>query len=169
MNKSSKIIIVMLCSALLFVGLLPSAVAAPLEVSWPLTGRFGSNHTFTLTRDGTMTISGNGPMVGDQEYEFPWYVSIGEQLYDFSNHVVRVTVTTGTTSVGESAFSRFYNLREVSLPQGIKTIDADAFTGCKVLEKINLPKELTKIGDNAFAGCQQLKDISLPSTLKSLS
>ena len=163
-----KRILCFFVSLLLLAGLLPAADAAPVEISWSITGRFGSNHTFILNREGTMTISGSGPMVGNEEYEFPWATALENEIYDFSNLVFRVEIRTGTTTVGANAFSPFSSLREVKLPQGIIVIGEEAFAGCAALERIDLPEGLTEIGESAFADCRKLRELSFPATLRSI-
>ena len=166
MTKKTAVILAM---ALFFLCLAPAAMAQelpfPLNITWPISGQFGSNHTFTLEQNGDMSVSGNGPMIGNEGYEFPWYAAAGDALFDFRNHVKRVVVQPGSTTVGEYAFAPFYELTEVSLPRGIVSIEEGAFNGCRALETIDLPKSVTSIGDGAFGGCEKLTGVTLPANL----
>lgn len=164
MKKLSLLLVL----ALLVGCLLPASaqeIPHPYGITYPISGQFGSNHTFTLEQNGTMTIVGKGPMIGNEGYEFPWSVAVGYTMFDFRNHVKRVVVQPGSTTVGENAFAPFYELEEVSLPRGIVSIENGAFTDCKLLEKINLPESLTSIGDGAFGGCEKLTGVRLPANL----
>ena len=169
MKKLSLLLVLtLLAGCLLPACLLPASaqeIPHPYGITYPISGQFGSNHTFTLEQNGTMTIVGKGPMIGNEGYEFPWSVAAGDVLFDFRNHVKRVVVQPGSTTVGENAFAPFYELEEVSLPQGIVSIENGAFTDCKALETIDLPESVTSIGDGAFGGCEKLTGVRLPANL----
>ncbi len=96
--------------------------------------------------DGTLTISGSGPMedyirstvtIPPAEYEeisCPWY-GIRDQIR-------RVVIEEGVTSIGAYAFFDCKNLREIALPSTLRSVGECAFTGCSSLASVpNVPAE----------------------------
>ena len=94
------------------------------------SGTCGDNLTWTLTADGTLTISGSGEMnsylYADQV--IPW----GE----YSKQITTVKIKSGVTSIG-----------------------ACAFWGCVALTSVTIPKSVTEIGNSAFSGCSELRKV----------
>ena len=72
-------------------------------------GTFGEELTWELTDDGTLTISGTGPMLDYSSSEKPpWY--------SFRSDITSVVVQEGVTSIGGWAFRGFSSLTFVSIP-----------------------------------------------------
>lgn len=82
----------------------------------------GSNLTWELTNDGTLTISGKGAMKNYQMYREPWD--------NWSSQIVKIIIEEGVTSIGDYAFG----------------------SGVRNATTIQLPKSLEKIGYNALKG-----------------
>ena len=116
------------------------------------SGACGENLTWTLTEDGTLTISGTGEMV--RLWNAPWH--------DYQDSIKTVVIEDGVTSVGESAFSSYANLESVQLPSTLKQIGGSAFSRCSSLKEINVPEGVVHIGYSAFDGCSSLKEINVP-------
>ncbi|MCP2821055.1 leucine-rich repeat domain-containing protein, partial [Salmonella enterica subsp. enterica serovar Typhimurium] len=82
----------------------------------------GDNLTWTL-RQGTLTISGTGPMTDFNPYQFseepapPW----------MDEYITSIVIEDGVTSIGAYAFWR-----------------------CKYLTDVQIPASVTGIGNNAF-------------------
>jgi len=84
--------------------------------------------------NGTLTISGNGPMPdygGGTVTNAPW----GERRSEFTNVVIE---------------------------EGISSIGNNAFRGCSNITSISIPNSVTSIGVSAFEGCTQLGNITIP-------
>ena len=79
------------------------------------------NLTWTLTADGTMTISGSGAMKG-----YSWYS--GSPATQKKDNVKKVVIQEGITSIGNSAFYNCSNLKSIEIPEGVTSIGAFAFT-----------------------------------------
>ena len=165
----------LLCLCMLLTLLPVNALAAETVSS----GSCGSNLTWELDSDGTLTISGTGEMKdcyhGD---EAPWMTertkikrvviksgitSIGgAAFYDCSN-LADVTVPSSVTKFGESTFSHCTSLTSVEIPNGTTTIGWCMFYGCSSLTSVTIPSSVTAIGAGAFYGCRGLTNIDIPS------
>ena len=94
------------------------------------SGSCGDNVTWSLSDDGTLTISGTGAM---QDYNYynnyaPWY-SVRSQ-------VKSVVIERGVTSIGDSAFYFCEALTSVTIPNSVTTIGWVAFSGCSSLTNV---------------------------------
>ena len=116
------------------------------------------NLTWTLTADGTLTISGTGAMK-DYSYDSP--------ACDNSN-IKKVVIEEDVTSIGDSAFSYCSSLTDITIPGSVTSIGNDAFSWCTSLTGITIPSSVTSIGNGAFSGCSSLTDITIPSSVTSI-
>ena len=116
------------------------------------SGSCGENVTWTLTADGTLTISGTGAMT-DYTYDSrsPWY--------SCRTYIKRVVMQQGVTSIGDHAFWDCSGLTSVTIPDGVTSIGGDAFSGCAALTSVTIPGSVTNVGQYAFSGCSSLTDI----------
>jgi hypothetical protein len=125
------------------------------------SGTCGDNLTWTLDRNGQLTISGTGDM-NDCSYSnvAPWY--------SYHTEIKTIVIKKGLTGVGDLAFWGCSSLTSISLPESLTSIGDDAFACCSSLTSISLPESLTSIGSSAFDGCGSLTSISLPEGLTSI-
>ena len=119
------------------------------------------NLTWTLTADGTMTISGSGAMKG-----YSWYS--GSPATQKKDNVKKVVIQEGVTSIGNSAFYNCSNLKSIEIPEGVTSIGAFAFYNCGGLTSIEIPETVKSIGNGAFAGCGGLTSLEIPSGVTSI-
>ena len=159
------------------ISLLPAAALADTAAK---SGKCGDNVTWTLSNDGTLTISGKGKMwdYGTSTHgDAPW-AYIG---------VKNVVVNDGVTTIGEQAFAGLFYLESASIPKSVNNIGRQAFHGsnlksvtiagsntvieteafylCDYLETLTIMSGTTKIGSYAFSGCSSLKSITLPDSV----
>ncbi len=92
----------------------------------------GTSLTWKLESDGTLTVSGEGPMADYTYSPFegflsPWY---GD------SRIEKVVISPGVTTVGELAFIQ-----------------------CEAMEQLDLPASLTRVDSSSFYNCSALKDI----------
>ncbi len=180
MKNTIKYSLVFLCAVLcisLLIGITPTASAAD-EVA---SGTHGSNLTWSLDSDGTLTISGSGAMEKKGTYTlYPWYryystitklviedgvTSISD--YAFSNyyfHLTSVSIPESVQAIGAGAFNSS-GLTSVVIPSGVTTIEDGTFGRCGNLESVVLPNSITKIGSSAFGNCIKLKEITIPQSV----
>ena len=100
--------------------------------------------TWTLTADGTMTISGTGTMKD--------YYNENSPATQKKDNVKKVVIQEGVTSIGNSAFSGCSSLTDITIPESVTNIEDSAFEYCSSLTDITIPGSVTSIGDCAFYG-----------------
>lgn len=110
----------------------------------------GKNLTWTLSDDGTLTVSGSGTMAD-------WVIN------DISGDVRAAVISEGVTSIGEWAFYGCESLLSVTIPKSVTAIGSHAFGGCTSLELVSISAGVTVIGDLAFEDCTGLREISVDS------
>ena len=112
-------------------------------------GSCGTNVTWTLNKDGVLTISGNGEMKNyTYKSEMPWY--------RYNSQIKTVKIESGVTSIGDYAFYGMPAMKEIVIPDGVKTIGAYAFKNCTALESITIQNKETEIDIKAFKDCPKL-------------
>lgn len=137
-------------------GLTMTAHAAETVAS----GSCGSSVNWVLTDDGTLTISGVGPMNGFIIGKQPWY--------DYRDQISTVVVGSGVTSIGNYSFySLFDNISYVKIADTVTSIGDYAFYHCNGFSYIRLPDSLLSIGSFAFGGTS-LVSVTLPDLVSSI-
>ena len=96
------------------------------------SGKSGSNLTWKLDNEGTLTITGSGSMPSYWSND-PAYPRSSNSNY--SPNLISVEIGNNVTSIGHSAFSSCENLKSITIGENVTSID-DAFSGCTALEKI---------------------------------
>ena len=131
---------------------LSSGTARAQEVASGDCGGDGMNLTWTLDPDGTLTISGTGPMSDALQNDAAWTA-----LADTATSIV---IESGVTSIGCSAFLSFGRVTDVSLPDTLERINDDAFSRCGSLTSVVIPDSVVLLGAVAFCGCHALTDVT---------
>lgn len=129
------------------------------------TGSCGAELSWVLELDGTLTISGTGPM---DDYSFsygkhaPWH----DELW---NQIRRVVVSDGVTYIGNYAFEDCGSLTDLKLPQSVTNVGDRAFvgTGVRSAGPIGSGCDLEypwteRIPEKAFWGCEELVSVIFP-------
>lgn len=127
------------------------------------SGFCGDDVTWHLDNNGTLTISGTGPMdsyLPQENYPAPWD--------SYTKDIKQVVIEQGVTRIGENVFAYCRNLTGITIPDGIKSIENYAFYGCESLKSITLPDSVTKIGEYAFYDCSDLTNINIPDGVTSI-
>jgi len=102
----------------------------------------GDNLTWTLDKNGTLTINGKGPMVNSQT---PW-----RKNEEIMLKIKNIVIENGVTTIGSSAFADCEALTSITIPDSVTYIGEDAFSFCYALTSITIPDSVTHIGENAF-------------------
>ena len=136
----------LLCLCMLLTLLPVNALAAETVSS----GSCGSNLTWELDSDGTLTISGTGEM---DFYNTPWELNRSE--------IKKVILKNGVTSIGDYAFRDCSNMTSVTIPKGVKSIGSRAFYNCSSLTSVTIPDSVTSIGSYAFGACNNIKEVHI--------
>ena len=169
-------------AVLMIASLLPATALAADIVDSGTCGAEGdgSNLTWTLDREGVLTISGSGDMYDYGLSDAPWYgirsrvksaviadgvTSIGYKAFDDCTSLTSVTIPDSVTSIGDSAFSGCTSLTSVTIPDSVTSIGDSAFSGCTSLTSVTIPDSVTSIGDWAFSYCTSLTSVTLPDSV----
>ena len=147
-------------------------------------GASGSNLTWALDSEGTLTISGKGKMkVFYGPDEVPWQsnrasieavvvnegaTSIGNYAFKGCSSLSSITIPEGVTSIGEQTFYNCSSLSSITIPDSVTSISIYAFYNCSSLTEIVLPTGVTSIGAGAFEGCSSLRSIAIPDGVTSI-
>ena len=157
----------LLLAFVLVLGLFPAVSAA--EVT---SGTCGENLTWTLDSEGTLTISGEGPMDNfERKGQVDNITGTTAPWFRKDLTVKHVVVGPGVTNLGHYAFAALSDLERVSLPEGegaSLVINSYVFANCDALESIYLPESVTGMGTGNFNGCDSLTTANLPASLTTL-
>ena len=124
-------------------------------------GSWGDNFAWTLTEDGTLTISGSGAMPDLRYYS-------SSPLYKKTGKITAIVVSEGITEIGDWSFYGCTNATSVTLPASLARLGRSAFENCKSLTEISLPNSLITIDMYAFADCRMLKSIVIPDSVTTM-
>ena len=147
-------------------------------------GDSGSNVTWLLDDNGTLTISGSGKIEDYRsDIDQPWYsnrsditsvviepgvTSIGSLAFYECSNLTSITIPSGLTSIGEQAFGNCTGLTSITIPSGFISIGGYAFWNCTGLTSITIQNGVTSIGTGAFWNCTGLTSITIPSSVTSI-
>ncbi len=160
--------------------------AALHDVSAPFTGSSGScgyYTSWTLSADGTLTISGRGTTED--------YKSASEQPWAAERWRIRsVVVEEGVERIGNYFLNGCFRVKELSLPQsltalgnqslrelmlssltipdGVTELGTWLLAGCRYLRAVRLPAGITKLPAGLFSDCQTLEDVTIPEGVSSI-
>lgn len=122
-----------------------------------------NNRTLTFTGSGDMydytaTYNSKNEIVSS---DAPWSEGV--------DHVEKVVVADGITSIGNASFACFNKLTDVELPESLIEIGDASFACCMGLNSITIPDSVTTIGSEAFVKCLALTSVELSDNLESIS
>lgn len=102
--------------------------------------------TWTLTEDGVLTITGEGPMPdyrdGGTSETPPWYPHV--------NRISSLTIGEGVTRIGDYAFMLCSFVTKVVIPESVTSMGDWAFWHCQSLKRITFPDRMVRFGEWAF-------------------
>ena len=121
------------------------------------------NLSWSIQSDGTLMITGSGPMPDYNYGSAPWYSS--------KQSILKVIVHDGVKSLGSNAFNSLNKVTVITLPASIERIGNSAFSSCTVLQSITIPSNstLTNIGDYAFSSLYSVESLFLPAGVSSIT
>ena len=83
-------------------------------------GSCGENLEWEVSKDGTLTISGNGPM---EEFEYDYNGGYTTPWYAYKDIVKKVVIENGVTTIGYYAFPNFEYITEIYIPYTVIRFD----------------------------------------------
>ena len=141
-NMKKRILCLALVMVMIFTLLPMSAFAADVVSS----GKCGSNLTWTLDSEGTLTISGTGEM-GDYDLIYDKTSAPWGKYY---SSITSVVINDGVTSIGYGAFGNCSSLTSVTIPDSVTTIGDYAFNNCENLTSVTIGR-----GEIGRASCRE--------------
>ena len=158
-TRKIRLLSALLAVAMLF-ALMPTAAFAATEVASGTCGAEGSNLTWTLDSDGTLTISGTGAMKEYEDYtQRPWVAH--------KNDIKKVVIGEEVTTIGKHAFEDCSQLSTVKLPQKgkLQKIGFNAFGyltpgSAPIITEIVIPASVEEIAPYAFDHCTHLATVT---------
>ena len=137
------------------------ALLMGLSANAEQSGRCGPNLKWHLTDNGVLTISGKGAMTDYSiSNQSPWFSQ--------SQHIKRIIINDGVTTIGVWAFTTCRYLTSVTIPNSVTTIGWAAFSSCSSLTSVTIPNSVTTIADGAFGGCGALTSVTIPNSVTTI-
>ena len=130
-----------------------SPVSANAEME---NGNCGENSSFSMSKVGTLVISGNGKVTK--------YFSEDKNIK--AEQIQRIVVEEGITELGNKCFAGLEEVKQITLPTSLQGIGEGAFQQCAKIEEVKIPDSVVSIGEFAFDSCVALKEIWLPQDLE---
>ncbi len=165
MNKTKRILSVILTMVLLFTGI-------PVSFTDITANAVTIDGELEIYEDFVFQIGKN--VSGKEEATIIYYlgnktdVTIPEKIKNVP--VVHIYKEAFDAACGSDDF--FYenndntNIERVVIPDTVETIGEDAFYGCKKLKEVKLSANLKRIGDNAFYNCASLENLEFGNKLE---
>lgn len=117
------------------------------------SGYCGENVTYELTSDGTLIISGTGPM-----FDYSWEDNDGNGMPPYMTWEYE-EIDGDMCIVGDKT------IRKVIIEDGVTTIGDYAFNACTALEVVEIGSTVTSVGAVSFDYCISLKEVTLPDSV----
>lgn len=109
-------------------------------------------------KDGTLTISGSGPM---EDYKFLEYAPWAD-TEEKRSAIHAISVEEGITRIGDYSFYDCEKLTDVTIADSVTEIGEFAFEDCWELSNVKFPANLEQIESWAFFNCGSLMDVDIP-------
>ena len=129
------------------------------------SNKCGDNATFTVSKDGTLTVTGTGDMY-DVDPAVNKYCTLVDHK-DISK-VKKIVISEGITSVGRYNFAYLKELKNVVLPSTLTRIGAFAFYNDEKLGNVDLPLELRELEQDCFGFCKGMTSVRIPTKVNSM-
>lgn len=142
-------------------GVHSSEDASELAIQSIESGECGRDVNWTLD-NGTLTISGSGPMDDFPYAGAPW------QTWSLRSSISHIVIEPGVTRIGNYSFFICTALLDVSIPDTVQSIGEYAFSDCYALAAVEIPGSVKTLGKAVFNKCSALHEVSIPSSVKEI-
>lgn len=133
-----------------------SPVSANAEME---NGNCGENSSFSMSKDGTLVISGNGKVTK--------YFSDDKNIK--AEKIQRIVVEEGITELGNKCFAGLTEVKEITLPTTLQVIGYASFTGCNSLQTVKIPDAVKRIESYAFSSCENLQILMFGTSVEKVA
>ena len=134
-------------------------VARPVPTVIIASGSCGDNAAWELDNEGTLKITGSGPMADNSTNHTPWEA--------YKHQIRHVVIGRDITAIGKFNFFWCSKLETVTFEEGsqLDRIGWGAF-GYSSLPAITIPDSVTRIDGYAFYYCSKLADVAISENSK---
>ena len=134
-------------------------VARPVPAAIIASGSCGDNAAWELDNEGTLKITGSGPMADNSTNHTPWEA--------YKHQIRHVVIGRDITAIGKFNFFWCSKLETVTFEEGsqLDRIGWGAF-GYSSLPAITIPDSVTRIDGYAFYYCSKLTDVAISENSK---
>ena len=134
-------------------------VARPVPAVIIASGSCGDNAAWELDNEGTLKITGSGPMADNNTNHAPWEA--------YKHQIKQVVIGKDITAIGKFNFFWCSRIESVSFEEGsqLERIGWGAF-GYSSLPAITIPDSVTRIDGYAFYYCSKLTDVAISENSK---
>lgn len=155
------------------------AIIGAFSVSAEESGAINESISWTLSEDGTVTVSGNGEMGYMYDTPFSGYQGV----------IKKLVIGEGIKNIGQNfMYGDFTELKELVIADSVERIEDFAFFGCTsldtiiwgkglrqignsvfyqtALKSVTVPESVERIGSCAFAECTELTEFNIPEGIK---
>ena len=134
-------------------------VARPVPAVIIASGSCGDNAAWELDNEGTLKITGSGPMADNSTNHTPWEA--------YKHQIRHVVIGRDITAIGKFNFFWCSKLETVTFEEGsqLDRIGWGAF-GYSSLPAITIPDSVTRIDGYAFYYCSKLTDVAISENSK---
>ena len=140
-------------------------------------GGCGPNLIWFQDDQGTLTISGTGPMEDYAEYGSHWDLDISKVVIEdgvtsignyafYDSSLTSITIPDSVTSIGYNAFYAC-GLKSITIPGSVTSIETGAFSFCGLTDVI-IESGITRIPPEMFLGCGRLMYVTIPDSVTSI-
>ena len=143
------------------------------------SGTWGDNLTWSIDKNGLLTVSGQGGMLERSGENYSWQrfrtLISGLKLEEgvtsvatsamYSLGINELVLPDSVTSLGSNTFSYCTGLTRAVLPAGLAEVGNRMFMGCTALKDVTISEGIASVGKGAFRDCVSLTDIKLPASL----
>ena len=133
-----------------------SPVSANAEME---NGNCGENSSFSMSKVGTLVISGNGKVTK--------YFSDDKNIK--AEQIQRIVVEEGITELGNKCFAGLTEVKEITLPTTLQVIGYASFTGCNSLQTVKIPDAVKRIESYAFSSCENLQILMFGTSVEKVA
>ena len=134
-------------------------VARPVPTVIIASGSCGDNAAWELDNEGTLKITGSGPMADNNTNQTPWEAN--------KHQIKQIVIGKDITAIGKFNFFWCSKLETVTFEEGsqLDRIGWGAF-GYSSLPAITIPDSVTRIDGYAFYYCSKLTDVAISENSK---
>ena len=130
-------------------------------------GKCGDNLTWSVSADGTLTISGTGEMYNYKNSVVSDDIRPNAPWKSLETKPTRLVLEEGVTRIGDYAFERCWYLGgTLTIPNTVKVIGESAFMACHGFTgTLRIPEGVTSIQKAAFDACSGIEYVRFPYSL----